>query len=117
MSLGKNWKVGSPELKQKRNRGVIIGALFPLLVLPIVIYVFYLDSSKRFDVGFQSYLGKVMNHIHNFTNVLSLSVLGNLVVFFLLLRRNNDWGARGVLVSTLFYVVLVFILKLIEGGI
>ncbi len=117
MSLGKNWKVGSPELRQKRNRGVIIGALFPLLVLPVVIYVFYLDSSKRFDVGFQNYLTKILHNMHNIANVMSLSVLGNLVVFFLLLRRNNDWGARGVLVSTLFYVVLVFILKLIEGGI
>ncbi|MCX6180888.1 MAG: hypothetical protein NT150_03015 [Bacteroidetes bacterium] len=117
MSLGKNWTPGSPELKKKRNTGVIIGALFPMLVFPVVVYVFYLDSSKRFAVGFQHYLHKIFQNIHNLSNVTSLSVLGNLVVFFLMLRRSNDWGARGVLVSTLFYVVLVFILKIFEGGI
>ena len=117
MNLGQNWKAGSPEARKKRNRGVLYGALFPLLVFPIVVYVFYLDSSKRFDVGFQSYLHKILRNLHNVSNVISLSVLGNLVVFFLTLHRGNDWGARGIFVSTLFYVIIVFVLKFIEVGI
>ncbi|MFM7023818.1 MAG: hypothetical protein ACKOXB_12680 [Flavobacteriales bacterium] len=115
MSLGKNWKAGSPADKKKRNRGVVLGALFPLLMLPVVIYIFYLDSSRRFDPGFETYFFKIFESIHNICNVTSLSVLGNLAVFFMLLRRNNDWAARGVLVSTMFYVILVFILKITEG--
>ncbi len=117
MSLGQNWKAGSPANQKKRNSGVAIGALFPVLIFPLVVYIFYLDSNKRFDIDFKNYLFKIIGNIHNISNVISLSVLFNLITFFILLRRNNEWGARGVLVSTLFYVLLVFILKFIEGGI
>lgn len=117
MNLGRNWKVGSPTHKIKKNKGMLLGALLPLVILPLVIYVFYLDSTRRIDVGFQQYFMKIVQNIHNLSNVISLSVLGNLVLFSLLLRRNNEWAARGVLISTLCYVVLVFVLKFFEGNI
>ena len=116
MSLGKNWKTGSPEANKFRNRGVLHGFIFPLLVMPIVLYIFYLDASKRFDPGYEEYAMKVFSTVHNTCNVLSLSVLGNLVLFYATLRRNNLWGARGILVSTMVYAVVVYILKIIDSG-
>jgi hypothetical protein len=116
MNLGKNWKTGSPQASKFRNRGVLHGFIFPLLIMPIVLYLFYLDASRRFDPGYEAYALKVFSTLHNFCNVLSLSVLGNLILFFATLRRNNLWGARGILVSTMVYAALVFILKIIDSG-
>jgi len=116
MSLGKNWKTGSPALNKLRNRGVLHGFIFPLLIMPVVLYVFYLDASRRFDPGYEAYVLKVFSTVHNFCNVLSLSVLGNLLFFYATLRRNNLWGARGILVSTMVYAVIVFILKIYDSG-
>lgn len=116
MSLGKNWKTGSPEANKFRNRGVLHGFIFPLLVMPIVLYIFYLDASKRFDPGYEEYAMKVFSTLHNTCNVLSLSVLANLILFYATIRRNNLWGARGILVSTMVYAVIVFVLKIMDSG-
>jgi hypothetical protein len=84
--------------------------------MPIVLYIFYLDASRHFDPGYEEYAMKVFSTVHNVCNVLSLSVLGNLILFFATLRRNNLWGARGILISTMIYAVLVFVLKIIDSG-
>ncbi len=117
MSLGKNWKTGSPELDKFRNRGLLLGFIFPVcIMMPLVLYIFYLDAAQRFDPGFWLYTKKVFSTLHNFANVFSLSVLGNLALFFMNLKRNNLWGARGILIATMFYALVVFIVKILEGG-
>ncbi len=43
--------------------------------------------------------------------VIALAALPNLFVFFIFLKKNQDYRARGVLIATIVTAVLTFILK------
>ena len=45
--------------------------------------------------------------------VITLSALPNLFVFFIYLKKKQDYRARGVLMSTIATALLIFILKFI----
>ena len=47
----------------------------------------------------------------NLPKIISLSLLGNLALFFLKLKFNKDQQSRGILFSTFLYGVVIVILK------
>ncbi len=48
-----------------------------------------------------------------FGKVLSLAALPNLLVFFVFLKKNKDYRARGVLLATMLTAITVMILKFV----
>ncbi|WP_369048840.1 hypothetical protein [Tenacibaculum sp. UWU-22] len=45
--------------------------------------------------------------------VIALAALPNLFVFFIFLKKNQDYRARGVLLTTIFIALFTLVLKLI----
>lgn len=46
--------------------------------------------------------------------VLSIAAIPNLFVFFILLKKNQDYRARGVLLTSIIIAITTFILKFIS---
>ena len=90
------------------RRDVIIGFIIGLLanLIGIALYI-VLFSTEGFEgtlksaVSF-SFIGKLV----------SLGAILNLVVFFILIKRNQDHKARGVLLATLVAAIVVIINKI-----
>lgn len=86
--------------------GVIIGVISPVLFF--ILYYFF-----RFgDYSFADYWN-ILIETKKIVNVMSLSVLPNLAPFLLFINSNRYSSGRGVLASTIFLGVLIFILKFI----
>ncbi len=95
-----------------RNRidHFLIGLLSGLLV-PIIAFWLY-ASIYHNEVGMWDLL-MVFKGRNVHTHVISLSVLSNLLVFFIGLSLQLEKFARGILGATIAYAILVFILKFI----
>lgn len=97
---------------RKRNRfdriltGWLIGTIVPLIIFLITYQVKY--SEFEFTV----YL-KNLWHMKIFLKILSLCVFPNLGFFLLFYRQKYDMAARGVILATFIYAILVLIAKLI----
>ena len=90
-----------PERKQLLT-GIILGFFAPILVL----LVFYLMANT--EVGFIEYIqGWIKFDV--FTKMFSLCVLINLGLFFIFLWREKMIYARGVLFSTIFWGIFIFV--------
>lgn len=44
--------------------------------------------------------------------ILSIALVGNLGLFFLFLKFNKDFISRGILISTVFVGVIIFLIKI-----
>lgn len=90
------------------RRQVLIGLSLGLLaVFSLAIGMFLLrfnDASIQDFFNFDSY-HKVVSLL------LSLSLLLNLALFFLFIKMNKDYFARGILMATMLIGVLIFVLK------
>ena len=86
-------------------KGTIVGLLAP--VVAIVVYVaFYLERE----------ITEVLNTLlamDRLTHAISLSVLINLVIFFMKLKTNREKAAKGVLLATILYGLTIAFLKFI----
>lgn len=86
-------------------KGTLVGVIAPLVAF--VVYVaFYLEA----DV-LQTFNKLV--EINKIAHVISLSVLINLLIFFMHLRTNREMSAKGILLATLLYAFVVMIMKLL----
>jgi hypothetical protein len=86
-------------------KGTLVGVIAPLVAF--VVYVaFYLEA----DV-LQTFNKLV--EINKIAHVISLSVLINLLIFFMNLRTNREMSAKGILLATLLYAFVVMIMKLL----
>jgi len=90
------------------RKDVIIGFLIGLLanIIGIAIYIF-LFSKEGFINTIQtainfSFIGKLV----------SLGAILNLIVFFILIKKNEDNKARGVLMATLLAAIIVIVNKI-----
>jgi hypothetical protein len=86
--------------------GAIIGIVTPLIAFYIILKVVY-----PFEFGDKS-LHTIWMHVVA-PRILSLGAIPNLAVFFLFIYTDRLRSARGVLGATVFYTVVVFVLKLI----
>ncbi len=86
----------------------IIGALVGLLVPASVLALYVLATTDNRGI-IDSLLET--QRIRLLAPLLSLAVLPNLAVFYLLLQRNKYQSVRGVILATLFYALLIVFLK------
>ena len=86
-------------------KGVLLGIIAPIIAF-IVYVVFIMETT----------LGGVINNPSfnkNLPAIISLSLLINLVLFFMKLKFNKDEQSRGILFSTFLYGTVIVILKFI----
>ena len=87
-------------------KGTVVGLLAP--VAAFIVYVaFFTAESDPVGLYYQLIaLGKL-------SHVISLSVLINLLIFFMNIKTNRDDAARGILFATILYGITIAILKFI----
>ena len=92
-------------MKSDLIKGVLLGIISPMILF-VFVTVFYLE----YDL--MSFIKNKVNNI-NLPKIISLSLLINLVLFFVKLKFNKDEQSRGILLSTFLYGVVIVILKFI----
>lgn len=95
-------------IKSKFNNQKI-GLISGLLVPVIAIFIFYLFNNYRF--GSFEYFVNHFVMLHLASHIVSLSVLPNMAVFYLFIKKNFLYSARGVVLSTMIYGLIIIILK------
>ena len=86
-------------------KGTIVGVIAPIAAF--VVYVaFFTEDSDPIGMYHQ------IVEIGKLSHVISLSVLINLLIFFMDLKTYRDEQARGVLLATIFYGITIVIMKL-----
>ena len=96
-------------VKSKFNKQ-IIGLISGLLVPIIAIFVFYLFNKYRLG-SFEYFVNRFVM-LHLTSHIVSLSVIPNMAVFYLFIKKNFLHSARGVVLSTMIYGVIIIVLKL-----
>lgn len=84
--------------------GLAAGLIIPAIALTSYYFVRYSDLSL---VDFF----KVYKNLGILTHIISLSVLPDLLVFFLFIRQNMLKSARGVLLATLLFTFAVLCIR------
>tara|TARA_B110000003_G_scaffold224479_1_gene225044 strand:- start:579 stop:860 length:282 start_codon:yes stop_codon:yes gene_type:complete len=87
-------------------KGTLIGLIAP--VAAFIVYVaFFTNNSDPIGMFYK------LISMNKLTHVISLSVLINLLLFFMKIKINNDDQARGILLATFIYAIVIVILKFI----
>jgi hypothetical protein len=87
-------------------KGTIVGIIAPIAAF--VVYVAFFTNDSDPLGTFQKIVA-----IDKLSHVISLSVLINLLIFFMNIKTNKDQQAKGILLSTLLYGIYIAILKFI----
>ena len=86
-------------------KGTLVGIIAP--VVAFVVYVaFYLEVEIIEALN-------TLIAMDRLTHAMSLSVLINLVIFFMKIKTNREKAARGVLLATILYGLTIAVLKFI----
>lgn len=94
----------------KRNipiLGFFIGLLCPLIGIFIVYLILFNNTT------FSSFLSEMTHNFDGAAKVLSLGLLINLAPFSYYTYNRLDLTARGILISTVLYAVLMVLLKFV----
>lgn len=81
--------------------GLLAGLLFPVVMF--VLYWLFFHHAISFPTRFVRYL---MNG-YLLSNVIKICGLGNLLIFYLGLTYKIDRFSKGIVISVLFYVLLI----------
>ena len=91
------------------RKEIIIGFLVSLFATAAGVFL-YLQYFSRY--GFEETLQMIVDG-NLFGKVISLAALPNLFVFFVFIKKKQDYRARGVLIFTIILAVIVSVLKFI----
>ena len=90
-------------------KDVFIGVLISIIATLSGAFI-YVEFFSRFE--FQETL-RVMKEQELYGKVLTLAAIPNLFVFFIFIKKKQDYRARGVLLATILIAFTTFVLKLI----
>jgi hypothetical protein len=84
--------------------GLVVGIIAPLLVML---------GFWKVQFGHTSLIGfyEVMIQSNNLPGLISIGLLGNLGAFFVFYRQKLDVSARGVIMATFMYGLVIVVLK------
>ncbi|MCB0700992.1 MAG: hypothetical protein H6551_09080 [Chitinophagales bacterium] len=94
----------------KRNvsiLGLLIGLLMPMLG----IFIVYLIKFQGVSLG--DFASALVRDFDQTAKILSLSILANIIPFIYYTNRRLDLTARGILIATMLYAVLIVLLKFV----
>lgn len=98
----KNWT-------PSHSKGLLVGVLSPIVFIPITIFVLALINSYDFSFLWDKFLAN-----QNYRSlVISISVISNLVWFYISLNRENYGFARGVIFGTFCFLPYIIYVKFI----
>ena len=87
-------------------KGTIVGIIAPIAAF-VVYIAFFTENPDPIGMYHALVENKILPH------VMSLSVLINLLIFFMNIKTYRDQAARGVLLATILYGVTIAIIKFI----
>ena len=85
-------------------KGTIVGIIAPIAAF--VVYVAFLTEDSD-PIGMYNMLVE-MNKL---SHAMSLSVLINLLIFFMNIKTDRDIAARGILLATILYGIIIVVIK------
>ena len=85
--------------------GVVLGILIPIISFVLVV-VFYLEYNLTYFVNY-----KVNDN--NLPSIISLTLILNLVFFFIKMNGNKEEQSRGILLATILYGIVIVTIKFI----
>jgi hypothetical protein len=85
-------------------KGFFIGIVAPIAAFVVYVAFFTEDSDP---IG----MYKQIIEMGKLSEVISLSILINLLIFFMNIKTNRDEQARGILFATMFYGIAIVIIK------
>jgi hypothetical protein len=91
------------------TKEVFIGVLISFVATLSGAFI-YIEFFSKFD--FQETL-TVMKEQELYGKVLTLAAIPNLFVFFVFIKKKQDYRARGVLLATILIAFTTFVLKLV----
>lgn len=91
-------------LKKQLIIGTVIG-LSSAFLLSFILFLFTKDRYGIEDYFYIYYSPAMM------VPILSISLLGNFVLFFLFLKLNKDMVSKGILTATFVVGIFIFIMK------
>ena len=89
--------------------GAIIGIVLPLILVWGVIFILAQSGGYPYKVM----LDRFFNVLSSQGKMISLSIIGNLGIFYLFLRKNWSHGAMGIILGTLAYIPYVIYVNFI----
>ncbi|TVR72600.1 MAG: hypothetical protein EA408_06585 [Marinilabiliales bacterium] len=96
-----------PELNSQTT-GLVAGLVLPLLTFLVFYLIRYGDISIPEFIRYVWFRGIL-------ASLLSLNILPNLAIFYLFIRKNYLFSARGVLFATFSYAGVILIVKVLSG--
>lgn len=97
-------------MKTAKYNNIKLGILLGLLAPSIVYFLIYLFGFNA--ISFVDFF-QLLNEKGVFTKILSLCGLANLLVFFIFIWTNRLMSARGVLIATFIFTIIVLLLRVI----
>jgi len=84
-------------------KGLFVGLLAPVVAFAVVI-LFWRDEELSYFIN---------THVNsnNLPSIISLSLLINLLIFFMNIQTKRDDAAKGILLSTMLYGAVIVFLK------
>lgn len=95
----------------KRNvplLGLVLGIVFPMLGMLVMYLIKFHDTTTMGDF----FKAMISNH-KVASMVLSLSLLANAIPFIYYTNKRLDLTARGILIATMLYAVLIVLLRFV----
>lgn len=91
------------------TKEILIGVLISVAATISGAFI-YIEFFSKYE--FQETL-RVMKEQELYGKVLTLSAIPNLFVFFIFIKKKQDYRARGVLLATIIIAFTTFVLKMI----
>lgn len=90
------------------KKNIFVGFLTGLTCngIGLLLAIFFLGNGNSISTVIQQSLEEGF-----FTKLVSVGAVLNLVAFFIFIKRNQDYRARGVLLATIVVAVLTFLIK------
>ena len=89
------------------KKEISIGFVISILATACGVFFFFLYFSKY---GFEETILMIQKG-NLYAQVLSLAALPNLFVFFIFIKKKQDYRARGVLMASILTALVTFVLK------
>ena len=91
------------------KKEIIIGFFMGLIAnaLGLLIAAFFLGNGNNIEITIKESLSEGI-----FGKLVTIGAILNLVVFFIFIKKKQDYRARGVLLATIFVAISTFILNL-----
>lgn len=88
--------------------GVVLGFVFPVAAF----FLYYLIKYYPHEQSIQDYLTLFIHNPKTVPAVISLCLIANGIIFYWFTQQQRDLTAKGILLITLLYGLLILLLKL-----